>query len=390
MKYVRFCTVLLLIFSLCGCSVLRDAWQPTSFFRSDIPVTEQTLAFPVVPLQKTMTDDRGSLPVSLSDMPPDDPKQQEPQKQPEQTPQTPVRDKIVMNFIGDVMLAAENGDDGFWSFNLFAYDTPKEYYFEKMLPLFSQDDWTVANCENVFTDRENPTPTEKQGEYTYWYYSGTENAEIFSAGSIELVSLANNHALDYGYEGRDDTAKALTDAGCTPILEQRSVMLRKAGVTVGLLCVSMYSEYYLTPILEWLEDNRDTCDFRIVYYHGGTERVHEPDAWRVRASRAMVDAGADLVLGNHPHVLQPIEEYNGKTIFYSLGNFLFGGSHTCENRTMVYTLTLDITDQKITGVSEDVTPCYCYGELWQPTPIENEEEKSRVLSFLASEREKPY
>ena len=152
----------------------------------------------------------------------------------------------------------------------------------------------------------------------------------------------------------------------------------------------MYSEYYLTPILDWLSENRDTCDFRIVYYHGGTERVHEPDSWRVRASRAMVDAGADLVLGNHPHVLQPIEQYSGKTIVYSLGNFLFGGSHTCENRTMVYTLTLDITDRNLTGVSENITPCYCYGELWQPTPIENEEEKSRVLSFLAGEREKPY
>ena len=295
-----------------------------------------------------------------------------------------------MNFVGDVMLAAENGDDGFWSFNLFAYDTPAEYYFEKMFPLFSADDWTVANCENVFTDRANPTPTEKQGDYGYWYYSGTENAKIFSAGSVEIVSLANNHALDYGYECRDDTAAALTDAGCTPVLEGRSVMLEKAGVTVGLLCISMYSEYYLTPILEWLEENRDTCDFRIVYYHGGTERVHEPDAWRVRASRAMVDAGADLVLGNHPHVLQPIEHYNGKTIVHSLGNFLFGGSHTCENRTMVYTLTLDITDHVLTGVSGEITPCYCYGELWQPTPIENEEEKSRVLAFLQGEREKPY
>lgn len=361
------CTAL----SFCGCSALRDAWEPTSLFSSDKPINQQSLASSVASMRPSALTDRGSRPVPLTDAPPE-------------------YDQIVMNFVGDVMLAAENGDDGFWSFNLFAYDTPAEYYFEKMFPLFSADDWTVANCENVFTDRENPTPTEKQGDYGYWYYSGTENAKIFSAGSVEIVSLANNHALDYGYECRDDTAAALTDAGCTPVLEGRSVMLEKSGVTVGLLCISMYSEYYLTPILEWLENNRDTCDFRIVYYHGGTERVHEPDAWRVRASRAMVDAGADLVLGNHPHVLQPIEHYNGKTIVHSLGNFLFGGSHTCENRTMVYTLTLDITDHVLTGVSGEITPCYCYGELWQPTPIENEEEKSRVLSFLAGEREKPY
>ena len=389
MKRVCFFAVLILLLSLCSCSALRDAWQPTSFFRSDTPPAEQILVSPVILLQQAAINDRGSVPVPPSDLPPEQPKQ--PQVQAKPKPQEKhSRDTIVMNFIGDVMLAAENGDDGFWSFNLFAYDTPKDYYFKKMLPLFSADDWTVANCENVFTDRENPIPTEKQGEYTYWYYSGTENAQIFSAGSIELVSLANNHALDYGYEGRDDTAKALTAAGCTPIPEQRSVILEKSGVRVGLFCVSMYSEYYLTPILEWLEENRDTCDFRIVYYHGGTERVHEPNAWRIRASRAMIDAGADLVLGNHPHVLQPIEHYNGKTIVYSLGNFLFGGSHTCENRTMVYTLTLKITDRKLTGTEEKITPCYCYGELWQPTPIEKEEDKSRVLAFLQGEREKPY
>ena len=362
------CSVL---YTAVGCTALRNAWEPTSLFHSNKPLRLQTLADLVAPLTASENSDHGSLSVPLSDAPPE-------------------YDSIVMNFVGDVMLAAENGDDGFWSFNLFAYDTPAEYYFEKMLPLFSQDDWTVANCENVFTDRDNPTPTEKEGEFTYWYYSGSENANIFSAGSIELVSLANNHALDYGYEGRDDTAAALINAGCTPILEGRSILLEKSGVTVGLLCISMYSEYYLTPILEWLEENRDTCDFRIVYYHGGTERVHEPDGWRVRASRAMVDAGADLVLGNHPHVLQPIEHYNGKTIVYSLGNFLFGGSHTCENRTMVYTLTLDITDHALTDVSEEITPCYCYGELWQPTPIENEEEKTRVYAFLQGEREKPY
>lgn len=381
MKRLTALTALLLVLSmLCGCSMPHDMPQQT---------VGLTAVLPVASMDTAQNSDSGSLGVSVTDLPDETTAQPEEQTQPEEPPM-PVRDTIVMNFVGDVMLAAENGYDGFWSFNLFAYDTPADYYFAKMQSLFANDDWTVANCENVFTDREDPTPTEKQGEFTYWYYSGTENANIFSAGSIELVSLANNHALDYGYEGRDDTAAALTAAGCTPILEGRSVMLEKSGVTVGLLCISMYSEYYLTPILEWLEKTGDTCDFRIVYYHGGTERVHEPNAWRIRASRTMIDAGADLVLGNHPHVLQPIEHYNGKTIVYSLGNFLFGGAHTCENRTMVYTLTLDITDGTITAASEEITPCYCYGELWQPTPIEKEQDRQRVLDFLAGEREKPY
>ena len=353
------CTLL-----LCACD------GNTSVFSLEIPREMQSAALPAV----VLSPDRAGvpeMPVSIDDAP-------------------PVRDTITVNFIGDVMLAAENGDDGFWSFNLFAYDTPAEYYFEKMLPLFSADDWTVANCENVFTDEENPTKTEKDEETGYWYYSGTENAEIFASGGIEIASLANNHALDYGIAGRDDTVLALEAAGVTAVTEGKSVILEKSGVRVALLCISMYSEYYLTPILDWLAEAAETSDFQIVYYHGGTERVHTADEWRVRASRAMVDAGADLVLGNHPHVLQPIEHYNGVDIVYSLGNFLFGGSHTCENRTMVYTLTLDITDGVISGVTGDVTPCYCYGELWQPAVIADADECEAVLSFLRGERETPF
>lgn len=302
----------------------------------------------------------------------------------------PTTSSMIFDFVGDVMLASENGYDGFWSFNQFAYETDPAYYFAGMQELFASDDYTVANCENVFTDRPlEPAP--KEGERAYWYRSGTENAVIYSAGSIEIVSLANNHALDYGMEGRNDTADALRAEGMTVLTEQRSTILEKDGVRVGLLCVSMYSEYYLTPILEWLAEVSETTDFQIVYYHGGTERVHEPEAWRIRASHALVDAGADLVLGNHPHVLQPVETYRGVPIIYSLGNFLFGGAHTCENRTMVYRLTLDLTDGKITGSHGTCIPCYCYGELWQPIPIpKNDKAYEPVMAFLRGEAELPY
>ncbi len=359
----------MLLFCLCA-ALLSGCAQNAPMFSTDLSKEAQSAALPASVLLPSVNNDAPMAPVSPADAP-------------------PVVEEIRLSFIGDVMLAAENGDDGFWSFNLFAYDTPTDYYFAKMRDLFAADDWTVANGENVFTDDENPEKAEKSGE-GYWYYSGTENAQIYADGAIEIVSLANNHALDYGIRGRDDTAAALEAVGVMPILEGRDVILEKADVKIALLCASMYSEYYLTPILDWLASTRDAADYHIVYYHGGTERVHTPDEWRVRASRAMVDAGADLVLGNHPHVLQPIEHYGGAEIVYSLGNFLFGGSHTCENRTMVYALTLTSTDGTLTGEKHEVIPCYCYGELWQPTVIENESEKEAVLAFLRGEREKPF
>ncbi len=362
MKYIALGLVCAVILS--GCA--RD----TSFFATELPKEAQSAALPVEVLQPSEHKDLPHTALSPQDAP-------------------PLIDTVRISFVGDVMLAAENGDDGFWSFNLFAYDTPPDYYFAEMLDVFSADDWTVANGENVFTDAEAPVKTEKNGA-GYWYYSGTENAQIYAEGSVEIVSLANNHAMDYGLAGRNDTAAALEAVGVTPVLEGRDVILEKAGVRVAMLCVSMYSEYYLNPILKWLEETAGTADYHIVYYHGGTERVHEPDAWRVRASHAMIDAGADLVLGNHPHVLQPIEQYGGGTIVYSLGNFLFGGSHTCENRTMVYTLELTVTDGILSDETHEVIPCYCYGELWQPAVITDESDRERVLAFLRGEREKPF
>ncbi len=299
-----------------------------------------------------------------------------------------IRKDIVFSFIGDVMLAAENGDDGFWSFNRFAYDTPKDYYFAAMHDFFANDDFTVANCENVFTDQVLPKK-EKEEDPAFWYYSGTENAEIFSSGSVEIVSIANNHALDYGTAGRDDTIAAIEAAGCICARDGKGMILECGGLKIGLLCVSLYSEYWVQPILDWLEEVRLETDYRIVYYHGGTERTHTPDAWRVRASHRMAEAGADLILGNHPHVLQPKETYQGVEIVYSLGNFLFGGSHTCENRTIVYRLTLHAEDGVLCGTEQEIVPCYCYGELWQPAVIENAEVRQRVLDFMDGMRETP-
>ncbi len=367
-------TVLLLLsLLLCGCA----ATGGETIFGSPLPIQENTHARELPPLSESPRNQ------AVSPIPPDL-LPEEPKEPP------PEEETAILSFVGDVMLAAENGYDGFWSFNLFAYDTPPAYYFEKMLPIFSSDDLTVANGENVFTDRDLPK-AEKEGELAFWYYSGTENARIYAEGGIDVVSLANNHAMDYGLEGREDTAAALEQAGVVPMREGRTYLFEKGGVKVGILFASMYSEYYCEQMMPLLSELVQNTDFQIVYYHGGTERVHTPDAWRVRACHALVDAGADLVLGSHPHVLQPMETYKGVDIVYSLGNFLFGGSHTCENRTVVYQLCLTIKEGTVTEVNRSLIPCYCYGELWQPTPIEKEDPAyERVLDFLRGEREKPY
>ena len=96
----------------------------------------------------------------------------------------------------------------------------------------------------------------------------------------------------------------------------------------------------------------------------------------------MIDGGVDLVIGGHPHVLQPVEEYKGKTIVHSLGNFCFGGSRSEENRTMIYRLTLTAVENEITDVTDEVIPCYVYTDLYKPGIITDEEEIAAVNAFL--------
>lgn len=131
----------------------------------------------------------------------------------------------------------------------------------------------------------------------------------------------------------------------------------------------------------------------MVYFHGGTEGVHQPDGWKQSVCHAFVDNGADLVIGSHPHVLEKREFYNGVPIVYSLGNFCFGGNSFPENRTLIYQYTLHIQDEVVTGYDENMIPCYVYSaesNNYQPSIIEDESIKERVLDFMNGNADSPF
>lgn len=308
----------------------------------------------------------------------------------EEPPPDPAESEIVISFVGDCMLASMLGSTAYGTFGAMAQAEEPSYFFSGVSDIFFSDDWTVANCENVFTDNDSLQPTAKGYTPAYWYRSAAKNANIFTAGGVDIVSVANNHSLDYGREGYNDTVEALEAAGLQWGDDGKTIWLEKAGVRIALLCRTLYYSGAEAAIAEEVRSAKaDGADYVIVYYHGGTERVYEPDGWRVRASHTLVDAGADLVLGNHPHVLQPVEIYNGKTIVHSLGNFLFGGSLYPENRTIIFRLTLTSDGETVADERTEIIPCYVWTTLWRPGVIENEAERSRVLAFMAGEAPTP-
>lgn len=131
-----------------------------------------------------------------------------------------------------------------------------------------------------------------------------------------------------------------------------------------------------------------------MFFHGGKERIHTPEEWKINATRKLIDNGADLVIGSHPHVLQPREIYKGKEIIYSLGNFCYGGNRNPENRTIIYqmNLTIDTKTYELKKEESNIIPCYVYTTKtnnYQPAPIEDETIKNKVLNFMNGKEDSP-
>ncbi len=291
--------------------------------------------------------------------------------------------EININFVGDLMLASEKGREYSGSFITVERNQGPEYFLSNFRDIFANDDWTVGNLECVFTDK--PLPEVGKGySPAYWYKASTSYTDILTKSSVEIVSVANNHSMDYGDEGYQDTKDCLDAAGVLWGDNDNVVVVEKDGFKIAMLLCTYFSsgnDVYLMKTLNSVE-----ADYKIVYFHGGTERVHVPDGWKAAGCKRMIDAGADLVIGGHPHVLQPIESYNGKTIVHSLGNFCFGGSRRNEeNRTIVFQLHLTVQNGMLTSDTYSVVPCYLYGNDYQPDIITDEAEIATLNSFLAGE-----
>ena len=161
--------------------------------------------------------------------------------------------------------------------------------------------------------------------------------------SIDVASTANNHSRDCGSHGMEYTVSLLRDHGIQPVGSSGSeqathdgVVLTRHGIRFGFLAYTYDQKngnwkdedprIALADPLSMADDVnrlRDRCDVLVVSMHHGIEYQTKPSKAQVQFAHAAIDAGADIVIGHHPHVIQPREEYKGKPIYYSLGNFVF-------------------------------------------------------------------
>ena len=233
---------------------------------------------------------------------------------------------VTMTFTGDVTLGgeawAQKRND---SFRVFYENYGTSYFFEKVQSLFATDDLTVVNLEGVISDSTAQEDTKKQ----YRFRAPTDYVNILTDASIEAVSLANNHTKDFGTQGFRSTRETLESAGIGYFVRNTVYIYEKDGIKIAFF--SLYSSNVTTHkawcISEMKRLKEEEGVNAIVFaFHAGQEYAEHHNSSQKYMATWAIEAGADLVIMHHPHILEGAEIINNRYVFYSLGNFCFGGN----------------------------------------------------------------
>ncbi|WP_342758523.1 CapA family protein [Kineothrix sedimenti] len=265
----------------------------------------------------------------------------------------------------------------------------------ELLDEMKSADILMLNNEFPYSDRGTPTP-EKQ----FTFRAKPESVSLLDDMGVDIVSLANNHAYDYGETALLDSLDILKEAGMPYVGAGRN--LEEAAKPVYFIINDIKIAYLSATQIERL-DNPDTkgatdnsagvfrcwnpeglleavkaakenSDFVVVYIHWGTENTEEPDPAQLDQAPKIVEAGADLIIGDHPHCLQPIQYVDGVPVVYSLGNFWFNSKQV---DTCLVKAAIDANGLKslkfIPALQKDCRTSLLEGE-----------EKERVLAYMRS------
>ncbi|AZK49138.1 CapA family protein [Paenibacillus lentus] len=262
-----------------------------------------------------------------------------------------------------------------------------QYPYEHVRDLFISDDLSVLNLETPVTDRGTPAE-----DKSFVFKASPKVLPSMLLAGVDAVNLANNHTLDQGIEGLLDTIKHLKDskihyfgAGKNKQDAYAPVYLERKGIKMALFGFSR-----VIPHADWaagknkpglavaydpkeavkaIQGARENADLVIVVTHWGKERATVLEKHQTSLAHSFVDAGADLIIGGHPHVLQGLERYKGKWIAYSTGNFIF-----TKNPTAPDTLETAVFEAKCTKQGDCQMKLHPFRtDIGQPVPLKDEE-----------------
>lgn len=268
-------------------------------------------------------------------------------------------------------------------------------FSEELLKEMTEADIFMLNNEFTFTERGEPLP-----DKSYTFRSKPENVKYLFDMGADIVSLANNHTFDFGEVSLLDTVDTLTGAGMPYVGAGRNIEEAAApvyfeidGIRFGFLAATQIERISAPPtrgatadssgvfrclepeaLYEAVRETKKHCDYLIVFVHWGTEKVETTDWAQQAQGPGLAEAGADLVIGAHPHVLQGLDSAGGVPVVNSLGNFWF-------NSFELDSCIVKVTFQKEGMKSFQFLPALqkgCYTSLTEGA------EKERVLEYIRS------
>ena len=292
-------------------------------------------------------------------------------------------ERFTLTFLGDCTIGSQPIQLNVMYSILWFIGEDYSYPFKGVIDYIDDDDLTVINLEGTFCD-----PMPNSGAL-FTFRAPKNYVNVLTENSIEVASFANNHTMDYLQKGYDSTLETLEEAGI-PYVEKDSsrIVTTESGLTVGFYALAFAMDK-ADMKAEIAAMRNEGAEVVVVSAHWGAEGSYRAAQTQIDMAHAAIDAGADIVYGHHPHVLQKIEEYNGGIIYYSLGNFVFGGHHWPQDldsavlqQEIIRSPEGEISLGELTIIPVSCSTLPAQND-FQPTPYEVGSEKyDRVISKL--------
>lgn len=289
----------------------------------------------------------------------------------EKTPAKKVDDKISILFVGDMMFDRGTANH----IQNFGIDS----ILGGVANLFENKNMVVGNLEGTITDFPSVSvPNNQILKFTF----NPKIAEYLKQNNFTHLSLANNHALDFDLEGFLQTKKYLDENDLkyfgSPLNNSQISIVQ--NISEKNICLIGYHDLYTRnpeSVLEEIKNIRSTCFYIVVLPHWGEEYETVQNERQTILAHQFIDAGADLIIGAHPHVVQPLEIYKEKAIFYSLGNFVFDQDFSYNTRRgLAVSLELNFKTQNFTLIPVDIERA--------EVSVSEGEDKNNTLNLVGS------
>jgi len=228
--------------------------------------------------------------------------------------------KVEITFVGDIMLDRYIRDNRH----------PDSYYMlaSDFTPRFYQSDLVVGNLEGTITNATSVSSNTSIGDAGNTKFTfAPQSLSFFTNHSFDLISLGNNHSRDFGTDGVRQTKSFLQQGGIAhigdPTNPTETYTVTRDGVTMTFLAFNQFGDQTVTETTDAIRSHATASDWVIVYSHWGSEYTDQPTDTQRYYAQSFADAGADIIIGSHPHVWQPRNTIDDTVVYYSLGNFVF-------------------------------------------------------------------